>query len=79
MVSLGFINKDNAPTQEAAQCLPEDLRCPPKEQLAKTIVLFHDKSLFSANENQGSQWGEKDNFAIKPKSKGSGIMISDFI
>ena len=79
MVSLGFINKDNAPTQEAAQCLPEDLRCPPKEQLEKTIILFHDESIFSANEDQGSQWGEKDNFAIKPKSKGSGIMISDFI
>ena len=79
MVSLGFINKDNAPTQETAQCLPEDLRCPPKEQLEKTIVLFHDESIFSANEDQGSQWDEKDNFAIKPKSKGSGIMISDFI
>jgi len=56
-----------------------DLKCPPKEQLEKTIVLFHDESIFFANEDQGSQWGEKDNFAIKPKSKGSGIMISDFI
>ena len=79
MVSIGFINEDNAPTAEASQCLPEDLRCPSEEQLQKTIVLFHDESIFSANEDQGTQWGEKDNFAIKPKSKGSGIMVSDFI
>ena len=79
MVSIGFINKDNAPTPQAAQCLPEDVRCPPEEQLQKTVVLFHDESIFSANEDQGTQWGEKDNFAIKPKTKGSGIMVSDFI
>ena len=47
--------------------------------LEKTIVLLHDKSIFSAIEDPESQWGEKGNFAIKPKSKGSGIMISDFI
>ena len=79
MTSIGFINKHNAPTTEAAERLPEDLTCPSEEQLQKTIVLFHDESIFSANEDQGSQWGEKDNDAIKPKGKGSGIMVSDFI
>ena len=43
------------------------------------ILLFNTYLCLSAIEDQGSQWGEKDNFAIKPKSKGSGIMISDFI
>ena len=52
--------------------------CPSEEQLQEKIVLFHDDSIFSANEDQGSQWGEKDSHVIKPKSKGSGIMVSDF-
>lgn len=38
-------------------------------------MLFHDESIFAANEDQWSQWDEKDNFTIKPKSKHSGIIL----
>ena len=40
MVTLGFINKDNAPTIEAAQCLPSDFECHPTAILDKTVVIF---------------------------------------
>ena len=79
MVTLGFINKDNVPTIEAAQCLPSDLECPPTAILDKTVVIFHDESIFSANEDQRTQWGSADMHSIKPKGKGAGIMVSDFI
>ena len=48
MVSFGFLNKSNAPTEKARQSIPTDLHCP------ATVVM-------------------------KPKSKGAGIMVSDFI
>ena len=79
MTAIGFLNKDNAPTSEAASCLPIDLHCPPPEQLKKTIVIFHDESIFNSNEDQSVQWGTHDMVTIKPKGKGSGIMVSDFI
>ena len=57
MVSIGFLNKDNAPTPEAAQFLPNDLECPSSQQLERTVVFFHDESVFTANEDQKLQWG----------------------
>ena len=37
MVSNGFLNKDNAPTPEAASCLPADLESPSQEQIKKVL------------------------------------------
>ena len=37
------------------------------------------KSTFSANEDQNMMWGVKGQKMIKPKSRGAGIMESDFI
>ena len=34
---------------------------------------------FKGNDNQSTYWGTKNTHTIKPKSKGSGIMVSDFI
>ena len=34
---------------------------------------------FNSNEDQSVQWGTHDMVTIKPKRKGSGIMVSDFI
>ena len=48
MVSLGFLNNENAPTPEAAQALPSDLETPASEQISKTIIFFHDESTFQA-------------------------------
>ena len=79
MVALGFLNSENAPTPEAALSLPEDIDTPPAEQIAKTIVLFHDESTFQANDCERTQWGERGEHMLVPKSKGAGIMVSDFI
>ena len=42
-------------------------------------MFCHDKSTFQANDDQSLQWGEKDTKMMKSKSKGAGIMVSDFI
>ena len=78
-IALGFINNDNAPSEEAAKSLPGDLECPPANVVEKTVVIFHDESIFNANEDQQTQWGTPDTIMIKLKGKGSGIMVSDFI
>lgn len=79
MVGLGFLNQENAPTEEARNALPADLSLPPREMLDKTVVIFHDESTFQANEDQPTLWAEKGASVMRPKSKGSGIMVSDFI
>ena len=79
MVSLGFLNKENAPTPEAAQALPSDLEAPASDQINKTIIFFHDESTFQACDYERTQWGKRDDHMLVPKSKGAGIMVSDFI
>ena len=43
------------------------------------VMIFHDESIFSANEGQSWIWGTGDHPYIQPKTKGAGIMVSDFI
>ena len=62
-----------------ALSLPSDLECPPDEQIVKTVVIFHDESTFQANDDQTTFWGAKDMTILRPKSKGAGTMVSDFI
>lgn len=45
----------------------------------KLVVICHDESIFHSNEDQGWQWAEKGKVVIKPKGKGRGLMVSDFI
>ena len=40
MVALGFLNADNAPTDEAKLVLPTDLHCPDKSVIDKTVIFF---------------------------------------
>ena len=79
MVGLGFLNTGNAPTEDAKLALPTDLHCPEKDVIDKTVIFFHDESTFQSNEDQSTFWGCKGTVVIKPKSKGTGIMVSDFI
>ena len=79
MVGLGFLNPSNSPTQEAAQALPVDLEIPTADKIEKTTVLFHDESTFQACDFERTQWGKKDDHVLVPKSRGAGIMVSDFI
>ena len=37
VIALGFINKDNAPSKEAAACLPSDLECLPVDVVDKQL------------------------------------------
>ena len=79
MVGLGFLHESNAPTEEAKKALPIDLDPPRPELMDKTVVLFHDESTFQANDDQPTLWAKKGTSVMRPKSKGSGIMVSDFI
>ena len=35
--------------------------------------------MFHSNDDQGWTWGEKAKIGMKPKGKGCGLMVSDFI
>ena len=78
MTKIGFLHFTNAPTDEAMRALP-DVDGPTNERRAKTVVFFHDESTFMSNEDQPTQWGMKGEKMLKPKSKGAGIMVSDFV
>ena len=41
--------------------------------------MFHNETTFQANDDQSTVWAEKGTSVMLPKSKGSGIMLSDFI
>ena len=43
------------------------------------VTIFHDESTFQSNEDQRYMWCQPDQTAIKPKSRGSGRMVNDFI
>ena len=78
MTKIGFLHLSNAPTEGAMRALP-DVDAPTSERRSKTVLFFHDESTFMSNEDQTTQWGMKGEKMLKPKSKGSGIMVSDFI
>ena len=78
-MSLGFLNSNDAPSKEAKAALPADINTLSSDVIDKTVVLFHDETTFQANEDQTTVWAPKGTKVIRPKSKGSGIMISDFI
>ena len=47
--------------------------------VTKTVFLFHDESTFNVNDHQNMKWGIKGEEVMKKKSRGAGIMVSDFI
>ena len=51
MATLGFLNEDIAPTEEARKALPTDLDPPRPEVLSKTVFIFHDETTFQANDD----------------------------
>ena len=79
IIAGGFLSKDDAPTDEAKKAFPNDIQSPPPERQAKNVFIFHDESTFNANDDESLQWGTTESQLIKPKSRGSGIMVSDFI
>ena len=79
MVKIGFIHFTSAPTETAQLSIPTDIDPPTAERRSKTVVFFHDESTFNSNEDQSLKWGLKGEKIMKQKSKGSGIMVSDYI
>ena len=52
----------------------------PKAKLQKDLVLiYYDESIFNTNEGQKWMWATDDTPVIQPKTKGSGITVSDFV
>ena len=79
LVAGGFLTKEDAPSDEAKEAFPTDIEQPPAERCKKNIFIFHDESTFNANDDEGLQWDTVESQIIRPKSHGSGIMVSDFI
>ena len=79
MVECGFLHPSDAPTPEAATAFPASVPLPLSDVREKTVVIFHDESTFHANEDQTTMWGVKGEHMLRPKSKGAGTMVSDFV
>src|SRR5436190_1431014 len=43
------------------------------------ILVTHDESIFHANDGKRQAWIEENKAFLRPKSKGKGIMLSDFL
>lgn len=43
------------------------------------IMITHDESIFSANDGRRSAWIQEGHSILRPKGKGKGIMVSDFL
>lgn len=76
MIAVGFLHPDQAPTPDAQKAFPDDIPLASSAIRSKLVVVFHDESTFN---DQTLQWGVKGEGMLRPKSKGSGIMVSDFI
>ena len=79
VIKIGFLHFTDAPTPEASTAVPTDIEPPTAERRAKLVVFCHDESTFQCNDDQNMQWGYKSDKIMKHKSKGAGIMISDFV
>lgn len=79
MISVGFLHPSQAPTPDSQRAFPSNVPLASEEARSKLVVIFHDESTFHANDDQTVQWGVKGEGMLRPKSKGSGIMVSDFI
>ncbi len=64
MVKLGFLNLLNAPDDKAKPAIPVDIEPPTVDKREKTVYIFHT---FNSNEDH------------EKKSRGAGIMVSDFV
>ena len=43
------------------------------------IFITHDESTFNANDGRWQVWQEKNHSILRPKGRGKGIMVSDFL
>ena len=62
------------PSDERALTPPIDA-----ESRKRLVLIYHDESIFNTNEGQKWAWATGDESIIQPKTKGAGIMVSDFV
>ena len=62
-------------------CSDERAATPPPdaETRKRLVLLHHDESIFNTNEGQIWMWAQEDAPILQPKTKGFGIMVSDFV
>lgn len=51
----------------------------PDSPLKPIIRIFHDESTFYANADQSFHWTDGSSQALKQKSLGQAVMVSDFV
>ena len=49
----------NALTEKEKLALPSDLAVPLPDTIYETVILFHDKTTFQANDDQPTLWAER--------------------
>lgn len=69
MITCGMLTPSHASTDEAQLYFSEDIEAPRDEQVAKSVIIYHDKSILNANEDESVQWGTLNQH----------IMVSEFI
>jgi len=72
---MAEFNEDGTmkPKQYPEGCNVGGLDCRP------IIMITHDESIFSANDGRHQAWISENGTFIRPKGKGKGIMVSDFL
>ena len=45
----------------------------------KLVTIFHDECSFQSNDDQSYMWALEDQSCIRPKNRGTGLMVSDVI
>ena len=43
------------------------------------VLVTHDESTFNANDGKQQMWMKKDKQPLRPKGRGKGLMVSDFL
>lgn len=69
-------------TLEECHLPPPDICNVPSTPLTsgkRLVTIVHDETAFNANEDQPFVWGDDNTQCLKPKGRGSGIMVSDFV
>ena len=55
--------------------MPQNL--PPGQK--PLVLVTHDESTFNANDGKRRLWMEKGKQPLRPKARGKGLMVSDFL
>ena len=76
MATLGFLLASNALNDKSAAVV-KDVKFATNYE--NTIFWYHDESTFNANDDQASMWKNETMQVIKPKGRGAGLLVSDFI